>query len=584
MYDDPRPPYAGRVPRKSLAAALLLAAAVVPLLATVVGWERYLDSPLHLPVAVLAGYAVGLWWPRRWVAMAVPVAVAALVTANQIQGREYHWLDDLVFFLVVLGGPALAGATVAERARQVRRLRTLCTSLEEQEQADVTAARLEEQAWIQRQLHAGLAERIAGIALRARGARRTDHRDADSFAELEAASREVLDRLRAALGSLRNEVPDPQHQVAVPASTPARPSVADLALAAVLGAALAIEAVIGPTARGPAVANIVAALAVAAPLAFRRSRPVPAVGATLSLAVLMSLALTPLAETVTGIALMAVVFYAVGAWAGGGRVALGMAVAVLGTVAVGLVSVATGAMGLPEIGILLVCGSLAAGLGRITGDWHERLRRTREVMAQLEARRGATLRLARAQERQELASELHDTVAHAMTVVCLQAGAQQRAPGDPDAALETIAATATGALAELRDGLEAIEVAGHVLEPARIVELGRRMGVDVEVVVLAPVPPGPASALGLRVLREAIVNTARHAPGAGASVAVTSSEGVLGLEVLDDGSLCSSVVAGAGRGLTGLAEVLVGVGGGLEWGPRPTGGFRVAARIPEVPA
>lgn len=282
----------------------------------------------------------------------------------------------------------------------------------------------------------------------------------------------------------------------------------------------------------------------------------------------------------TGVALLTVVFFSVGAWCPRVRVlAVGLMVAMLGTVLVGLASGVGGA----AAWAVMAWGLVAAVLGRVTAGWHERLRRTQEVVIALEEGRGAALRLARARERQALASELHDTVAHAMTVVCLQAGAGRRAGEEPVEVLTTIAAAATSSLAELRDGLDSLESEGPPLEPARIVALGQRVGVAVDVTT-PTVVDGVAGTLGLRVLREAIVNTARHAPGASARVSVTRDEGILGLEVLDDGGRRAPVITGSGRGLEGLAETLSDVGGTLEWGPRPTGGFQVRASIPEVPA
>ena len=164
--------------------------------------------------------------------------------------------------------------------------------------------------------------------------------------------------------------------------------------------------------------------------------------------------------------------------------------------------------------IVLLWTVAAVGLGRLGAGWQERVRRTAQVVAELERGRGAATRMATAHERQVLASELHDTVAHAMTVVCLQAAAQRRAGGDAGPALRTIAATAAGSLAELREGLDAIETAPRPLEQSRLIGRrppGRRRGGR------DGAGPGPVrlgGRAGLRVVREALVNVARHAPGA----------------------------------------------------------------------
>ncbi|WP_122261863.1 sensor histidine kinase [Ornithinimicrobium cerasi] len=605
--------------RRTVAVVLLAAAGALPVLAVAQGWGWYLDGPLLILLAVLGGYAAGLWLPR-WAAVAGGVlAVTGLVLANQLQDAEYHWIDDTVFFLVIVGGPATAGAAVALRARQLRTLEALRAQLDEQERTEVAAARLEEQTRVQEQLHARLAERIAGIAVRAEGARRTVDLSQDAFVELETEARGVLDQLRAVLGSLREEPTDPSAgastdrppqdgtdapagEAAYPASEGAhparegahpipgpRPTRLDVALAVVLGGALAVETLVSSVARGPASANVLAALVVTAPLVLRRRRPVLAVGGTTLAATLMSLALTPVSATVTGVAVTAVVFYSVGAWCRGRSVLVGLAVAVAGTLLVGVAAGVAAADGGGQAPVVVAWGLGAAVLGRVTAGWQERVRRTEEVLAALQEGRGVALRLARARERQALASELHDTVAHAMTVVCLQAGARRRVVRDSrdsrdsvdaGATLATIAAAATSSLEELREGLDAIGAGERPLDPSRVVALGRRVGVDVDVTGPPPAVTGPVATLGLRVLREALVNAARHAPGATAHVAMDGAGGSLLIEVEDDGGTGGSLVTGSGSGLDGLADAVRDAGGSLEWGPRATGGFRVSARIP----
>ncbi len=410
------------------AAALVVSASLLPLLAWGLGWTWYLDGPLVLLVAVIAGYAAGAWLPRVPAVAAVVVSVTVLVLVNQWHDRAYHWLDDTVFFTVIVGGAAGAGAAVRLRAAQVRRLQRLAAELDEQQRVDVAAARLEEQNRVQQEVHARLAERIAAIAVRAEGAQRT--LDPDAFEVLESEARSVLDQLRAALGSLAT--PDPSPRPPAPATPAApRPSPLDLALAGALAVALSIETVVHPLSRGPVWANVLASAAVATPLVFRRGHPFPALGASLLAAMLMSAWLTPIPATVTGVALLVIVFYTVGAWCRGWWWVLGWLLAAGATVLLEEVS------GLADDGvdgdagwIVLVWTVAAVVLGRLGAGWQERVHRTADLVAELERGRGSATRLATAQEREALASGLHDTVAHAMTVVCVQAGAQRRSHGD----------------------------------------------------------------------------------------------------------------------------------------------------------
>lgn len=275
------------------------------------------------------------------------------------------------------------------------------------------------------------------------------------------------------------------------------------------------------------------------------------------------------------------IFYSVGAWCRRWWWLVGWGIAALGTICMEWVSGQRGdaAEGDDEW-IVLIWTVGAVAVGRITAGWQERVRRTQAVVDELERSQGAAVRLAVAQEREALASELHDTVAHAMTAVCLEAGAHQRAGSDQDGALSVIASVAEKSLVELRDGLEAMEAADNPLDRSRIAALGRRVGVDLQVSA-EDMGSGPAAALAHRVVREAVVNVARHAPGASAAVRIQRSGNDLSVEIVDDGSQQAGVLQGTGTGLRGLAETLESVGGTLEWGDREPRGFRVAALIPQ---
>ena len=194
------------VVRKSLAIGLIVAAAALPLLAFASGWTWYVDGPMVL-VALVAGFVAGAWLSRPLAAAGVCATTAALVVVNQMIDAEYHWLDDTVFFLLVVGGPALVGALLADRAAQVHRLQALQAELDEQQRVDVAAARLDEQSRVQQDVHARMAERVAGIVLRAEGARRAH--DATALPVLELEARGVLDQLRETLGSMSEPAPLP---------------------------------------------------------------------------------------------------------------------------------------------------------------------------------------------------------------------------------------------------------------------------------------------------------------------------------------------------------------------------------------
>jgi signal transduction histidine kinase len=220
-----------------------------------------------------------------------------------------------------------------------------------------------------------------------------------------------------------------------------------------------------------------------------------------------------------------------------------------------------------------------------------RHRRLRE--AQLE-REKAEAEAAIADERARIARELHDVVAHAISVIVLQArGGRKLLDDEPDEArraLDAIENTASQALAEMRRllGLLRETDAELALVPQPtlahlddLVAQVRDAGLPVELVVdgePTELPPG-VDLSAYRIVQEALTNALKHAGPATARVAVRYGEGELDLEVSDDGTGTANG-HGAGHGLTGIRERVAVFGGDLEAGQRAEGGFAVRARLP----
>jgi signal transduction histidine kinase len=214
----------------------------------------------------------------------------------------------------------------------------------------------------------------------------------------------------------------------------------------------------------------------------------------------------------------------------------------------------------------------------------------------LERQRDEDARQAVAEERARLARELHDVVAHAVSMVVVQAEAGAAAHGPPDRveeAFDAIADTGRTALAELRRLLGVLRSPGEAgprtpqpgvaqLEP--LVESVRRAGLSVDVRVEGsgrPLPPG-VDLSAYRIVQEALTNTVKHAGPARASVLLRYGEHDLELEVVDDG--CGPRTgAAAGHGLAGMRERTALLGGQLDVGPAAGGGFAVRARLPLEP-
>jgi signal transduction histidine kinase len=198
-----------------------------------------------------------------------------------------------------------------------------------------------------------------------------------------------------------------------------------------------------------------------------------------------------------------------------------------------------------------------------------------------------------AAERGRIARELHDVIAHSVSVMVVQsAGVRRLLPAEMERerqALETVEKTGRQALAEMRRllGVLRTEVERPELRPQpglttieQLVEQVRTAGLPVELAVEGdPVdlPPGIDLA-AFRIVQEALTNTLRHAGPAHAWVRVRYAPDELELTVSNDGKDADD--DGEGYGLVGMKERVNLYGGRLEAGPREGGGFRVSARLP----
>ncbi|MFJ2100880.1 sensor histidine kinase [Streptomyces anulatus] len=230
-----------------------------------------------------------------------------------------------------------------------------------------------------------------------------------------------------------------------------------------------------------------------------------------------------------------------------------------------------------------------------------------ERAARLEREREAQSKVAVAAERARIARELHDVVAHNVSVMVVQAdGAayvMDAAPDQAKQALETISSTGRQALAEMRRLLgvlrtgDAPESGEYVPQPdveqiEDLVAQVRQTGLTVDFKVEGTPRPLPSGVelTAYRVVQEALTNTRKHGgPDAGASVRLVYFDDGLGLLIEDDGRGAAHELYedggadGAGHGMIGMRERIGMVGGTLDAGPRPGGGFRISALLPLKP-
>ena len=243
------------------------------------------------------------------------------------------------------------------------------------------------------------------------------------------------------------------------------------------------------------------------------------------------------------------------------------------------------------VGALLMGGSVR-GRQAERAALEERARHLAETREE-EARRRV------AEERVRIARDLHDSVAHSLTGISVEAGVGAHVlderPEDARAALLAIKHASGDALAELRATLSMLrsgeapprEPAAGLDRLPSLVESSRAAGLPVDVVIegdARPLPPAVDTA-AFRIVQESLTNVIRHAGPARATVAVRHRDDGVEIEVTDDGRGAvdgngAADGGGGGHGLAGMRERVALLGGALYAGTRRSGGYRVRARLP----
>jgi signal transduction histidine kinase len=248
-----------------------------------------------------------------------------------------------------------------------------------------------------------------------------------------------------------------------------------------------------------------------------------------------------------------------------------------------------------QFALLLAAGLITLlSVAEVSRAWNARAAADRRGREEATARRASEQRLA-------IARDLHDVVAHSISVINVQANTalhlMDRQPERAWEALTAIREVSGQTLTELGSVLGALRdpdgpADGAPLAPApgvaRLDELAARArsaGFTVSVAAEGTVRPLPAGvdAAAYRIIQEALTNAVRHSGGHAASVLLRYSGSDLVIEVTDDGGAAVAAkprVAGSGNGLAGMAERARALGGTVDAGLQPGGGFRVLARMP----
>ncbi|MER7857027.1 histidine kinase [Streptomyces bacillaris] len=257
----------------------------------------------------------------------------------------------------------------------------------------------------------------------------------------------------------------------------------------------------------------------------------------------------------------------------------------------------TGYLASVLFGVLLVLLALSWGMGvrsrrQLVLSLRERARRA-EAEAELRAERAQRL------AREAIAREMHDVLAHRLTLLSVHAGALEFRPDAPTAEIARAAGvirdSSHEALQDLREIIGVLRGPGESGEGERpqptlttldaLIEESRQAGMDVTLDQRVAAPGEAPAATGrtvYRIAQECLTNARKHAPGAEVTVTVTGGPGDgLTVEVANPAPTEPfERVPGSGQGLIGLTERATLAGGSLEHGPAPDGGFLVRARLP----
>jgi signal transduction histidine kinase len=217
----------------------------------------------------------------------------------------------------------------------------------------------------------------------------------------------------------------------------------------------------------------------------------------------------------------------------------------------------------------------------------------RERRAQLaERERDVAAREAVVEERARIARELHDVIAHNVSMMVVQAGAERRVvpEGTTHEVLETVEQIGRNALTEMRRLVGMLRGgADDALAPQPglddlplLAEQVREAGLPVDLYVEGEPRDLPAGIelSAFRIVQEALTNALKHAGDARAEVRVRYAPDSLELEIVDDGRSATTVASTGGHGLVGIRERVALYGGRLDAGRRATGGFAVRVLLP----
>ena len=383
------------------------------------------------------------------------------------------------------------------------------------------------------------------------------------------------------------------------------------AILAVLGAAMvALLRATGLDVFGfPLWRQMLGAACLTLPLILRRRHPIPATVATTALYIVLPYTLG--IDLYASQVVLFLAFYSIGAWSAQRGWALIVRITISAVMAVWLVSSMFGGFGSNSAAPSMAADELLAVFmlnssiniaffagAWVFGDraWQSALERREleEAHQDIRALQQELVEAAVETERMRIARELHDVVAHHVTAMSVQAAAARRLlatdPQRAEESLRSVEASGRSAVSDLRtmvltlrsdtDELESLPTLADV---DSLIATARQSGRNISYDRIGELPElSPAVELTLfRVAQEGLTNAQKHAgPTANVALRLRGHVDSVEMEVSDDGRATSTLVPGTGTGLQGMRERVTAVGGHLEAGPKPRGGFMLRATIP----
>lgn len=354
----------------------------------------------------------------------------------------------------------------------------------------------------------------------------------------------------------------------------------DLALAIIMLVIAVLSTATGNPAEGPLAVTLPVAVVAPLSLAWRVRSPFVAVGILVVSGLTQSL-LAEVPGSLWSLVLYAIVMYSTASTYPEGRAALAGVILVAELIIEERID-----NGVDYLFVVVLFGGLWL-LGRASRLWRTRV-------SHAEQRERDTARLAVAEERVRIARELHDIVAHSLSVISVQSDAAEAAlaarPELARAPLHAIRSTARDSLGEIRQLLQALrdddDPVPSAFGRATLDELvATAASAGLPVVLRADASdtllPAPLEAAVYRIVQEALTNVIKHAGLVATTVNLSRGEAALRLDIANVGSRQGKRRPSApGYGLIGIRERVASVDGTLTTGPTPDGGFQVSARIP----